>query len=76
MIEIGNFKIEWVDQDHILVTRIYGEDTIHTAKICGGDMESFLDGIFLNAEMTYRSGKRIVKTSKEIVNDGLGDDAF
>ena len=76
MIKIGNFKIEWVDQDHILVTRIYGEHIIHTAKICGGDMETFLDGIFLNAEMTYQNGKRIVKTSKETVNDGLGDDVF
>lgn len=76
MIEIGNFKIEWVDQDYILVTRIYGEDAIHTAKICGGDMESFLDGIFINAEMTYKSGKRIVKTVKETVDDGLGDDVF
>ena len=76
MIEIGSFKIELVDQDHVLVTRIYGEDVIHTAKICGGDMESFLDGIFLNAEMTYKSGKRIIKTVKETVDDGLGDDAF
>jgi len=76
MIEIGNFKIEWLDNDHILVTRKYGEETIHEAKISGGDMESFLDGIFLGAEMTYRIGKRVVKTVKETVDDGLGEDTF
>jgi hypothetical protein len=76
MIEIGSFKIEWLDDDHILVTRKYGEETIHQAKICGGDMETFLDGIFLSAEMTYISGKRVVKTVKETVDDGLRDDAF
>ena len=28
----------------------------HTAKITGGDMETFLGGIFLSAEMTYKCG--------------------
>lgn len=77
MIEIGDFKIEWVDQDHIMVARNCGGGTFHTAKICVGDMESFLDIIFLSAEMTtYQNGIRIVKTCKETVDDGFGDCAF
>ena len=56
MIEIGIYTIEWIDQDHVLVTKNYGDGICHTAKITGGDMETFLGGIFLSAEMTYKCG--------------------
>ena len=65
MIEIGTYKIEWVDEHFILVTKKYGDNIIHTAKIAGGEMETFLNGIFLAAEMTYKFGNMtIISTHK------------
>ena len=52
--EIGDYKIERIDDDHVLVTRNHGDDSTTTAKITGGDMETFLSGIFLGAEVQYK----------------------
>ena len=69
-IEVGTYIIEWIDQDHVLVTKKYSEDILHTAKITGGDMEKFLDGIFLSADITYKCGDMTtvsnMKTTTEI----------
>ena len=54
MIKIGIYKIECIDEDYVLVTRNYGGGISQSAKIAEGDMESFLGGIFLQAEMTYK----------------------
>ena len=71
MIEIGIYKIELIGQDHVLVTKNYGDGICHTAKIAGGDMETFLGGIFLGAEMTYKCGNMItVSTHKTTYEDG------
>jgi len=59
MIEIGEFKIEWVDEDHLLVTRNWGDGFKHKAKVCGGDMEPLLNCLFLDQRMTYETPSQI-----------------
>lgn len=55
MITIGDFKIERLDQDHILVTRGIDSGAKMQAKICGGDMETILNTVFIQAEITQNT---------------------
>ena len=68
--EIGMFKIERQDVDYVLVTRTYSEGIYSTVKICGGDMETFLNGLFLGGETTHVMGDRVTVSKQETIKQG------
>lgn len=72
-IEIGAFKIEWIDKGYLKVTRDLGGKSTDEAKIAGGDMETFLNAIFINAQFTWNRGDLVMKSTTKIINQDNGN---
>jgi guanyl-specific ribonuclease Sa len=52
MIEIGRYKIEWINEDEMRVTEDFGKDFVKRRVVCGGDMETLLSCLFTTAHIT------------------------
>lgn len=47
--EIGAYKLEWINDDEIKVTKDLGFRKV-SITLCGGDMETVLDVLFITVE--------------------------
>ena len=51
MFEVGQYQIEWINEDEINVSIYYMGGRRDVATICGGDMETLLSALFIKPEL-------------------------
>lgn len=70
-ITVGDFTLEWKDEDHVIITRCWGHEEhkhISECVIAGGDLETLLSTLFTVTDVVFDVGgnleSRLVNLSK------------
>lgn len=49
--QIGMYEINWINEDELEIIKNYGDNHYHKAIICGGDMETILENVFITTKI-------------------------